>query len=188
MKALITGEVIINRLRKENDDMKRTPYKHPLLRVATFKIDDILEHVFTRRTKKDLHDLGVKHHDKEWREACVRKYDVIIDGKVVSIPVTMESHRYQLFLEKGTVCKKCGLKGTFFALEKHRSEGEVDTKKSTWSTSDKYHFNLYGIAKNGDQVMLTKDHIIPRSKGGKNNLNNYQTLCIKCNSKKSDSV
>jgi len=176
MKALTTEEVIINQLRKENEDMKRVPYKHPLLRVATFKVNTILKHVFTRQVKKELRDMGIKHHDKEWRDSCVRKYDVVIDGKVVSIPVTMESHRYQLFAEKGIVCKKCGLKGTYFALERHK---DVDNK---------YHFNLYGITKYGEEVMLTKDHIVPRSKGGKNNLDNYQTLCVKCNSKKSDSV
>jgi len=151
-------------------------HKHPLIRVKTFKADDILGQVFTRKAKKELKDKGVKHSDKEWRNMCVKKFDVIIDGKHVIIPVTMESHRYQLFAEKGIVCEKCGLKGIRFALERHRD------------VPNKYHFNLYGITKYGEEVMLTKDHIIPRSKGGRNNLNNYQTLCVKCNSKKSDSV
>lgn len=31
---------------------------------------------------------------------------------------------------------------------------------------------------------LTKDHIIPKSRGGKNDVNNYQTLCKKCNTMK----
>lgn len=145
-------------------------------RVATYELNTVLNHVFTRQVRKKLHDMGIGHDDKEWKEACVSKFPAIVDGKITIIPVTMESHRYQLFAEKGTVCKKCGLKGTHFALEKHKDVG------------DKYHFNLYGISKNGAEIMLTKDHICPRSKGGRNNLNNYQTLCIKCNSKKSDSV
>ncbi len=34
--------------------------------------------------------------------------------------------------------------------------------------------------------MLTKDHIYPKSKGGLNNIRNYQVLCSTCNEKKSD--
>lgn len=35
---------------------------------------------------------------------------------------------------------------------------------------------------------LTIDHIIPVSKGGKNEIKNYQTLCFDCNTSKSDSI
>ena len=33
---------------------------------------------------------------------------------------------------------------------------------------------------------MTKDHIIPKSKGGKNELSNYQTMCTYCNNEKAD--
>lgn len=35
---------------------------------------------------------------------------------------------------------------------------------------------------------LTIDHVIPLSKGGKNHVDNYQTLCRKCNSKKGNTI
>lgn len=39
----------------------------------------------------------------------------------------------------------------------------------------------------GSTEKLTIDHIVPKSKGGGNELSNYQTLCGKCNNKKGTS-
>ena len=87
----------------------------------------------------------------------------------------MGSHRYQLFALKGTNCIKCGIKGKFFALEQN-------------VIASKFHFNLYGINDHGNEVMITKDHIIPKSKGGKNILDNYQPLCYNCNQRKAGKI
>ena len=97
----------------------------------------------------------------------------VFNGQVVR----MTSARYRLFKEKGTVCVNCGVEGTFFALERHRHGNETA-----------YHFNLYGHNSNGHEVMLTKDHIIPRSKGGKNHVSNYNPMCHKCNQKKGNKL
>jgi len=80
----------------------------------------------------------------------------------------MESQRYRLFKRDGTVCVKCKLEGTFFRKERHEHDKQ-------------YHFNLYGINENGKEILFTKDHIIPKSKGGKNILSNYQVMCYTCN-------
>lgn len=98
--------------------------------------------------------------------------------------VKMGSQRYELFKNKGVTCVKCGLKGEFFALEK-QNEHFFDGKKLP--DTDRYHFNLYGYNDKGEEVMLTKDHIVPKSKDGKNALDNYQTMCYYCNHKKADS-
>jgi 5-methylcytosine-specific restriction endonuclease McrA len=34
----------------------------------------------------------------------------------------------------------------------------------------------------------TKDHIVPKSKGGKDMLSNTQTICVICNTKKGDTL
>jgi 5-methylcytosine-specific restriction endonuclease McrA len=34
--------------------------------------------------------------------------------------------------------------------------------------------------------MMTKDHIMPKSKGGKNHFDNYEPMCSDCNTEKAD--
>lgn len=71
----------------------------------------------------------------------------------------------------GPDCVACGIQGKYFAIERDRG-------------SNKYHMNLYAIDSEGYEVMMTRDHIVPRSKGGPDNLDNQQTMCIYCNQQK----
>lgn len=96
---------------------------------------------------------------------------IIIDG----CSVKRTSQRYSLF-RKSTVCVKCGLKATHFALERHNPEIDLT-----------YHFNLYAKTDDGD-ILFTKDHILPKSKGGKNAMSNYQVMCTKCNGDKGNKI
>lgn len=95
----------------------------------------------------------------------------MIDGD----PSFMSSQRYELFDKKGVTCATCGIKGEYFAKEKYKN---IKTKM--------WHFNLYAIDRYGNEVMMTKDHKKPRSLGGKNHIDNYQTMCVICNGIKGD--
>jgi len=86
-----------------------------------------------------------------------------------------KSQRYILFKSKGTDCVSCGLVGRYFRKERH-------------PTDIHFHLNLYGIDHLGHEVLITKDHIVPRAQKGGNNLNNYQTMCTVCNMHKADKV
>jgi len=89
-------------------------------------------------------------------------------------PIKMGSDRYKTFKYKGTSCVSCGLVGKFFAKERFRKNSNIIS----------YHMNLYAIDNNGKEVLMTKDHIHPKVKGGKNHISNYQTMCTVCNEEK----
>lgn len=96
------------------------------------------------------------------------------DGNLIK----MFSLRLRTFLIHGAVCANCGLCGHFFALERQLFS----------SDKQRYHFNLYGTNEAGQEILFTKDHIIPKSKRGPNSVDNMQTLCIICNLDKGDSI
>lgn len=94
-----------------------------------------------------------------------------------TIRIGLSSDRLQTF-KSSPVCVKCGMKGQLFALEAHR--------KNYRSTD--LHFNLYGFDTNKTEVLFTKDHIIPRSRGGNEELINLQTMCERCNCNKGNNL
>lgn len=75
------------------------------------------------------------------------------------------------FRTHGIVCVRCGSRGAFFSKE---------------GKGKRAHLNLYSFDVQGKPIMMTRDHIKPRSKGGTNRLYNMQTMCENCNKKKGD--
>lgn len=121
---------------------------------------------------EEIHNLFNSWKDKYWDLAYVNPHKLqktveYFDG----FPCKVYSQRYELFLTN-TKCVNCGLEANCYILEKQ------DTAKA-------WHFNLYRVDGN-NTILFTKDHILPRSKGGKNWLQNYQTMCYDCNQEKAD--
>lgn len=90
-----------------------------------------------------------------------------------------ESHRYNLFADKGTACAHCGIKANIFIIE--------------GKTADEHpHANLYHLTHDaeGNEIatLFTKDHILPRSLGGPDAQENYQTMCEPCNNAKGNTI
>jgi 5-methylcytosine-specific restriction endonuclease McrA len=96
--------------------------------------------------------------------------------EIKGIKIKMTSDRYAVFSSKGCDCVQCGIKGVYFAIERTRGSKEG------------YHLNLYAVNSSGESILMTKDHIIPKSKGGLNRLDNYQPMCRICNSEKGSSI
>ncbi len=85
--------------------------------------------------------------------------------EVEGFQVYTESLRYATFYQKGCACVACGKVGTYFELDPGDNPG-------------RRHFNLYAE----DGTLMTKDHIVPTSRGGKyNSVENLQAMCVRCN-------
>ena len=93
---------------------------------------------------------------------------MILDGTRVKI----EGLRLNSFARK-EACVTCGRQGTIFRIAASRNSKKKDWHLTLWSD---------------DGIQMTKDHIVPKSKGGKNSLKNIQTMCEKCNLKKGNTV
>lgn len=129
-----------------------------------------------------------------------------VDG--VQYHIKMNSLRYQTF-QKSLNCVNCKLTGDFFLLQYHQFNykktaerfqncfikdcGFCDTKK--WMVCHRTpknevmpHFNLYHVGKHNGLILMTKDHILPKSKGGRDHIDNLQTMCVNCNVSKSDTI
>lgn len=78
----------------------------------------------------------------------------------------LDSQRLRVF-KRSQTCVCCGLEASFFRAENF---GNCITP----------HLNMYGII-DGNDILFTKDHIIPKSKGGRDIMENFQTMCSPCN-------
>lgn len=94
--------------------------------------------------------------------------------------VNLGTLNIRMHFHKGVDCIECGAKGAYFKMEK--SYGPPHIIYSDW------HLNLYAINEAGQEVLMTKDHRYPRSKGGSDELDNLDPMCTVCNHKKADKV
>jgi len=100
-----------------------------------------------------------------------RKRALLPDGEKFNYT----SQRLRLFKEKGLTCVTCGIEGSVYIFETHNLETVP-------------HLNLYALNGDNKLVLMTKDHIQPKSKGGANAHENYATMCSPCNEAKADKL
>jgi len=82
--------------------------------------------------------------------------------------ISLSSLRLKTFAMYGCSCSSCGRVGTHFKLQHNNGD------------SSKPHLGLWSE----DNVQMTKDHIIPKSLGGANHIDNMTTMCEICNGNK----
>ena len=120
------------------------------------------------RMDEPMGRLGIYSVNEVLNKVMCGECNINFDGHVVN----MNRDNLKVFFRSHT-CVKCGIEGQYFAME---STG-----------NDNPHFNLYAL-KDGKEVLMTKDHIIPRSRNGKDIMSNFQTMCITCNQEKGNKI
>lgn len=98
----------------------------------------------------------------------------VVGENGVKYELKRKSLRYQVF-EKNIKCVDCGITGAYYLIQKN-----ID-KNDGYNVNNKYHANLYGINEAGEEVLMTKDHIVRKREGGKDHVDNLQTMCCICN-------
>jgi hypothetical protein len=82
---------------------------------------------------------------------------------------------YKAFLEKRRNIRK-------------KQNGGKFTFKEWQNLKEKYNFTCQKCLREEPEISITIDHIIPISKGGKDELDNIQPLCLYCNMVKKDKI
>lgn len=99
------------------------------------------------------------------------KEDRLLRGKKVSAPSGYEIFRKEYKSGKALQCSCCGLTASCFVASKHQNDFEEKSPV----------LNLYAYA-GTSLVLMTRDHIIPKSLGGSDDVRNLRIQCGPCNS------
>lgn len=91
-------------------------------------------------------------------------------------PTASEKVKWRVFERDQNKCVYCGLQGTLWVI---------------WMESKKkivvIHHDLAAVV-DGKYVMLTRDHVIPRTKGGASTADNLACACAPCNHAKGNKL
>lgn len=96
------------------------------------------------------------------------KYKIVRKEPIENLYKYKDHRRLRVFYEKGTTCCQCGVVGTLIVhgLDKGK--------------------NIHVDVCTDDYYPLTIDHILPRSKGGSDDLENLRPMCCICNWERGD--
>ena len=102
------------------------------------------------------------------------------EEKFHKIPLVYNNEEYKVrvmprkfyVFRRNLSCVCCGIKANTLMLELGKKNNS--------------HLNLYAES-NEELILMTLDHVHPKSKGGNNDMSNLQTMCTQCNTLKSHS-
>lgn len=93
------------------------------------------------------------------------------------IRINPDSRRIKMLIDGRMICADCGIKANHIYIERHVNDLLAD-----------YSFNVYGINAGGLEVLMTWDHVLPKSLQGSDHEANSQCMCSECNVKKGNKI
>jgi len=120
-------------------------------------------------------DNHYRHQQYVWSDVMqklrIGEGPIVLDGETVRL----NRLKYETFLRDYTenkfCCSTCGLEPTHAAV-------------CSSGPSQERFINFFGIA-DGKEILFTHDHTLARSLGGQDRLENTTTMCVTCNTQKS---
>jgi hypothetical protein len=142
-------------IKKAKEKKKQKKLNQPVSTIGHNKSSVILGEV-------PRHEVIAALNDSRIKKASDRNV-IVTGGRRYSI------ERMKVFAVHGCKCFNCGIEGTKVILTQDAGGG--------------LHCDLYAEV-NGGYRLMNRDHILPASKGGKNNVWALRPSCWKCNSKR----
>lgn len=134
---------------------------------------DYYSHITKRMPSKVLSDHGIVKRDKN--ECFLIGFDSLNRDQIDSLLQACQE-RMDQYLEK---------RGHAIFEHRKKSSGYISgTLRYDVLKSAKFRCELCGIS--GEEKALEVDHIVPRNKGGSDDISNLQALCYSCNAMKRD--
>jgi len=106
--------------------------------------------------------------------------DIVYDrkwSKLDKLGAFINTNALIMWREKGIGCIVCGITGAFFAKERTPGYGSI---------YNNWHLNLYAVDHDGEEILMTQDHVVARGNGGEDHVRNLQPMCYPHNQKKAD--
>lgn len=107
--------------------------------------------------------------------------------EINGVVAQLVNKRTETLARDGGVCMACGHEPTHAWIEDNTTPRD---DRGRWLKNppplyqgDPFaaHLNVYCTTKEGHELLMTVDHVIPKSRGGRDRLDNFVVLCQRCN-------